>query len=172
MFLPAEPLPQVREPHSVDHRRRPRLPGRSRLGGVGGMTGKPGAPEQGLHRALRPDRQMPRLRQGQARLHRGTRKTSFYRSWYSPIHRLLSSIPKTLSRGFRARKGIINYWLRRNLNGGAHSSQLRDIFSKRLISRSRLRRDSRPSSAICSATRCSSRAFQAANCCAWSCTVS
>lgn len=75
MFLPAEPLPPVREPHSVDRRRRPRLQGRNRLGerDVGGMMGKPGAPEQSLHRALVPDRQMPRLRQRQARLHRGTR---------------------------------------------------------------------------------------------------
>jgi len=41
------------------------------------MTGKPGAPEQlpeqPLHRALLPDRRMPRPRQGQARLHRETR---------------------------------------------------------------------------------------------------
>src|SRR6185503_212340 len=34
------------------------------------------------------------------------------------IRRLLNSIPKTLSRAFRARKGILNYWLRRNLNAG------------------------------------------------------
>lgn len=76
MFLAAEPLPPVREFHSVRHRRRPRSQERNRLfpgGGddasIGGMLGKPGAPEQPLHRAPLPDRQMPRSRQGQARLH-------------------------------------------------------------------------------------------------------
>ena len=78
MSLVAEPLPPAPESHSVDHRRRLRSQGRNRqLAGdgddasIGGMTGKPGATEQPLHlhRALRPDRQMSRSRQGQARLH-------------------------------------------------------------------------------------------------------
>jgi hypothetical protein len=71
MFLVAEPVPPVREPHPVDHKRRPRFQGRTgfRDGDVGGMTGKPDATEQPLHRALRPDRPMPRSRQRQGLLH-------------------------------------------------------------------------------------------------------
>src|SRR3954447_22319096 len=69
----AEPRRPVRRPHTVDHRTRRRLQERNRLGdgvdAIGGMTGKPDAPEQPPHRALRPDRQMLRPRQGQARLH-------------------------------------------------------------------------------------------------------
>ena len=74
MFLVAEPLSSVR--HSTDQRRRPSLPlfpgdddaaddaANGRL-----IVGKPDVAEQTLHRALLPDRQMSRSRQGRALLH-------------------------------------------------------------------------------------------------------
>src|SRR5437867_2371228 len=64
----AEPRPPVRRPRqAVDHRTRPRLQERNRLGdgddAIGGMTGKPDAPAQRLRHALFPDRRMSRPRQ-------------------------------------------------------------------------------------------------------------
>src|SRR4051812_5384757 len=66
--LAAEPLPPVRPPRQgADHRTRPRFQERNRLGdgddAIGGMTGKPGAPERPPHRVHLPDRQTPRSRQ-------------------------------------------------------------------------------------------------------------
>ena len=85
IFLVAEPLPSARHTtdrrsHTTDHRRSLRLseslspfPGdddaaddaaNGRL-----IVGKPDVAEQTLHRALLPDRQMSRSRQGRALLH-------------------------------------------------------------------------------------------------------
>ena len=78
MFLVAWHLASVR--HSTAHRRSPRLSARNPLfpgdlspgddAAVGRLTvGKSDAAEQTLRHALLPDRQMFRLRQGQALLH-------------------------------------------------------------------------------------------------------
>ena len=79
MFSVAEPGPPVRRSRQVHHRIRPRLPARNRLflgdrddASIGGMLGKPAATAQPPHRALVPDRQMSRSRQGQALLRRET----------------------------------------------------------------------------------------------------
>ena len=78
MFLVAEPLPSAR--HTTDHRSRPRLSASLPLfqgdhdaaddAANGRLTvGKLDVAEQTLDRALLPDRQMSRSRQGRALLH-------------------------------------------------------------------------------------------------------